>query len=96
MDKMKPVTNDKPYEQLTSRQFDQMILRCRRALHSHQWEAKSADPERAEGGRGGVLATLETLAELLAVAPPEKRAKIAACGSAGVLDADRRAKSLKS
>jgi hypothetical protein len=63
---------------LTHRQFDQMILRCRRALRSHRFKARSADRERAEGDRGGIFATLETLGELLRVAPSEKRGKIAA------------------
>jgi hypothetical protein len=78
MDKMDPMPGETPYQKLTPGQLDQMILRCRRALRSHRFEAQSADPERAAGGRGGVRASLETLGELLRVAPPEKRIKIAA------------------
>lgn len=67
-----------PYSDLTERELDQLIIRCRRAIYSHHRESLQRDPERAEDALSARDAVQKILMELWAIAPEAKRAKIEA------------------
>jgi hypothetical protein len=71
-----PVDDFVPFADMTDDEIDRLVLKCRRALASHRRDSRS----RNAGSAADALAAIETikgtLKELVAIAPPEKRAKI--------------------
>ncbi|GEM_PF-2352828 len=75
-----PVVADAPlpYAHLTPTEIDQLIIRCRRALHGHHRDSLSADPDVAEDALKAREAVQQILLDLWQSAPETKRAKIEA------------------
>jgi hypothetical protein len=75
-----PVEADQtpPYAHLSPQEVDQLILRCRRAMHSHRHDSLSADPDKAADACAARNAAHAILMNLLRSAPESKRRKIEA------------------
>lgn len=67
-----------PYAELSPREIDRLIIRCRQAMHSHHRESLHRDPARAEEALAARESVQQVLVDLWQVAPEEKRAKIEA------------------
>lgn len=65
------------YADLSDRDIDRLIIKCRRAIHSHRRDALSGDVQAAEDALAAIDSVKAILADLLALAPLEKRPKIA-------------------
>jgi hypothetical protein len=67
-----------PYADLSAQEIDQLIIKCRRAMHSHHRESLHRDPARAEAALAARESVQQILVDLWQVAPEAKRAKIEA------------------
>lgn len=66
------------YADLSDTEIDRLIIKCRRAISSHRRDSLSQDVDTAETALAAISDIKTILADILAIAPSSKRAKIAA------------------